>query len=141
MTLLVARQCRLLRAPHGAIGPLQRLQRPWITVARRCYASRERDASPEKKELEQPLSELEQPRSKPIQQRNPSNKRLDLSDHKQRQGKLSSSAANKQVKRYQRLEKSFFELSRLLTPDIQDSEIVPVNSAIIIPASVTAAVS
>lgn len=38
MTLLVARQCRMLRAPQGVFGALRRLQRPASLTTTRWYA-------------------------------------------------------------------------------------------------------
>ena len=107
MTLLVARQCRLLRAPHGAIGALRQLQRPAVTVAARSY-------------MYEPLKTSEPPKKSHLL-----HKKLDLTEYRNHE------------KEYKRQEQ---EGSFLLTPKYEDSELVPVASAILIPASVAAAV-
>lgn len=102
MTLLVARQCRFLRAPHGAVGMLRQLQRPAVTVAARSYMY------------------------EPLKKSDAIHKRLDLTEYRKHE---------KALKRQEQ------EGSYLLTPRYEESDIVPVASAILIPASVAAAVS
>lgn len=104
MTLLVARQCRLLEAPHGAVGALRRLQRPAVTIAVRSY----------------------QYEPKAFRRSGSFHKKLDLTEYRKHQAEH----------RRQLSESSYF-----LTPKYEESEIIPVNSAILIPASVAAVVS
>ncbi|KAF2628412.1 hypothetical protein BU25DRAFT_35224 [Macroventuria anomochaeta] len=135
MTLLVARQCRLLGAPHGAVGALRRLQQPAVTVAARSYADEARaDAA-------------EAPRAPA---RVYPNRRLDLTRYKQHQNDRDKRLRKEYFKQYLSEEntqhrnerkKRMKESTYLLTPKYEDSETVSVNSAILIPASVTTAVS
>ena len=117
MTLLVARQCRLLRAPHAAVGALRRLQQPAATVAARSYAV---EAAAKRREA----NERNPHRT---EHSNPAENRFSI----RRQDPTQYKKPSKEHLR---------ELTYLLTPKIEDSNIVPVNSAIIIPASVAAAV-
>lgn len=148
MTLLVARQCRLLRTPHGAVGALQRLQRPAVTVAARSFADEAtpdeikppnatRKTYPSGKRLDLTGYRQHQERVKKLGT-HPAEKRLDLTGHHRAHKKLDH---HERIKQDSEHVKRLRELSYFITPKFEDSDIVPVNSAIIIPASVTAAVS
>ncbi|XPS78946.1 hypothetical protein M3J09_010942 [Ascochyta lentis] len=104
MTLLVARQCRLLRAPRGAVGALPRLQRSASTRAARSRTARHKLAADidnrTKTATPTPLYGY---------------RKLNLNEYKQHQRPRVP-----------------------VTPSYAYSDIVPVDSAILIPASVTA---
>ena len=105
MTLLVARQCRLLRAPQSAVGALCRLQRSAVTIITRSYAD-EAQASNSSEKLYR-------------------SKKVDLTEYRKHQ----SERTRKHTSRYP------------ITPAYEQSDIVSVNSATLIPASVAATVS
>lgn len=128
MTRLVARQCRLLSAPRGVVGAPQRLP---VIVPSRAFASR-KDPVPKKDDGEK------EPVSGQPQERRFDSRRVDLTSYHQHQ-KKTKSASNKHTIEYGQLQKDFSRLNMPLSPDLEDSEIVPVNSATIIPASITAA--
>lgn len=104
MTLLVARQCRLLRAPQGAVGALRRLQRP-ATITARSYAD-----EAQAKASSAPASSF-------------TIRKVDLRDYKQKPKAKKSKAQHP------------------VTPKWENSDVVAVDSAILIPASVAATVS
>lgn len=112
MTLLAARPCRLLGAPHGAMRALRRLQCPAtpatpVAAAARSYA----DEAPAQAQAEAP--------AKPFTIR-----KVDPAEDKH-----SPHTSLRPPPR------------RPVTPRFAHSDIRPVDSAILIPASVTAAVS
>ncbi|KAJ4364889.1 hypothetical protein N0V95_000535 [Ascochyta clinopodiicola] len=110
MTLLVARQCRLLRAPHGPLPCLQRLAS--TTATARSPATETKD--------EANTAKTATPTPTPTPKPRYANKKLALLQYKQKQ-------------RIQSLRNRY-----PLTPKYEHSDIVPVHSAILIPASVTA---
>ncbi|KZM20866.1 hypothetical protein ST47_g8017 [Ascochyta rabiei] len=115
MALLAARACRLLRAPHG---PWPCLQRPASTVAARSHA-----ADAENKNKNKNTNTNTNTASADAPKIRYTYKKLALVQHKQPQRQRARRARRAR---------------HPLTPAYHDSDIVPADSAILIPASATA---
>ncbi|KAF3009824.1 hypothetical protein E8E13_010305 [Curvularia kusanoi] len=126
MALLLAQQCRLLRAPRGAAGALQRMARPVHAMPARSYSSQNGTAAQDE----------QTPRAVPIRKivsDQPAIRRISYLPKKPKTHSKEHEARNKKLQARNK------ELSHFVTPSVAESTPTPVESAILIPASITAA--
>jgi hypothetical protein len=144
MTLLLARQCRVLGAPRGAAGAWQRLRCPALVVPApaRAYHPQNDAEALHKQESGTKLPQYTQSgKSFTIRKFFAGEKPVGKESLKKGRTVVTHiipTHYNKQERARAQLHK---ERSHFVTPSIVDSKIVPVNSAILVPASITAAVS
>jgi hypothetical protein len=146
MTLLVARQCRRWRAPHAAVGALRRLQhpaRPAIAIASRSYAH---DANASNVE-DQPTSNVgNKAGAANIENKATAANVQNKATAANVQNKATSTNGQNIASFFKKLDSPTYPKPQGYwqyppTPNYESSSIVPVNSTILIPASVTATVS
>ena len=146
MTLLLARQCRVLGAPRGAAGAWQRLRCPALAVPApvpaRAYHPQSDAEAPRKQAPETKLPQYTQSgKSFTIRKFYAGEKPVGEESSKQGRPPVRHILRSEYMKQERARAKLHKERSHFVTPSIVDSEIVPVNSAILVPASITAAVS
>ena len=144
MTLLLARQCRVLGAPRGAAGAWQRLRCPALAVLAPARAYHpQNDAEALRKQAPETKLPPYTQTGKSFTIRKFYAGEKPVAEKSSKQGRppvrhILRSEYRKQESARAKLRK---ERSHFVTPSIVDSEVVPLNSAILVPASITAAVS